>query len=117
MGVGNVRCPGSLKTTAPEPVERKCPKCGSMVEIWSDEEKADCKCGMTIFKEKIPTCVEWCSAAEECLGDIVDVKKIKAEAKKRAATEGNIKFFDNVSELIKKKQEEKNCAPSDEDKS
>ncbi len=111
MAIGKVRCPGSLKTTAPEPVERKCPKCGRMVEIWSDEEKAQCKCGMTLFKDRIPTCVEWCSAAEQCLGDIIDVKKIKEEAKKRAETEGDHKFFEKVTEMIKKKQEEKKCLP------
>ena len=82
--MGKVRCPGSIKTTVPEPLERKCPKCGSIVEIWSDEEKADCKCGATVFKDVKMTCVVWCSAAEECVGDIVDVKKIKAEAKKNA---------------------------------
>ncbi len=58
--MAKVRCPGSMKTMVPEPLERKCPKCGSMIEIWSDEEKADCKCGETVFKDKAPTCVVWC---------------------------------------------------------
>lgn len=39
------------------------------------------------------------------MGDILDVKKIQAEAKKRAAADGNPKFFENVTELIKKKRE------------
>ncbi len=107
--MAKVRCPGSLKTTVPEPLERKCTKCGSMVEIWSDEEKADCKCGATVFKDATPTCVVWCSAAEECLGDVVDVKKIKEDAKKKAASEGNPEFVAQVGEKIKK-EKDKDCA-------
>ncbi len=99
-----VRCPGSLRTTVPTPTERKCHKCGAIVEIWSDEEKADCKCGTIIFKDKLPTCAVWCNHAEKCLGDVVDVKKIKEEAKAKAATEGNPEFFDNVTEMIDKKR-------------
>ena len=99
MSIEKIRCPGSLTTTAPTPIERECPKCGSIVEIWSDEEKAECECGLTLFKDKTPTCVEWCSAAEQCLGDVVDVKKIKEDAKERAATEGDIKFFDNLPKI------------------
>ena len=34
-----VRCTGSMKNMVNETIERKCPKCGSMIEIWSDEEK------------------------------------------------------------------------------
>ena len=30
----------------------KCPKCGTM-----------------IFKEQLPTCIEWCSSARQCLGE------------------------------------------------
>ncbi len=106
--MAKVRCPGSMKTMVPEPLERKCPKCGSMIEIWSDEEKADCKCGETVFKDAAPTCVVWCSAAEECLGDVFDVKKLKEDAKKKAAAEGNPEFVAQVAEKIKK-EKEKNC--------
>jgi len=80
-----------------------------MIEIWSDEEKADCTCGETVFKDAAPTCVVWCSAAEECLGDIFDVKKLKEDAKKKAAAEGNPEFVAQVAEKIKKEQD-KNCA-------
>lgn len=101
--MAKVRCPGSMKTLTPEPLERKCTKCGEMVEIFSDEEKADCECGNTVFKDAQYTCVVWCSAAEECLGDIVDVKKIKEDAKKRAALEGNPEFVSEVQQKIKDK--------------
>ncbi len=107
--MAKVRCPGSMKTMVPEPLERKCPECGSMIEIWSDEEKADCKCGATVFKDAAPTCVVWCSAAEECLGDIFDVKKLKEDAKKKASAEGNPEFVSQVGDKIKK-EKEKECA-------
>ena len=107
--MAKVRCPGSMKTMVPEPLDRKCPKCGSMIEIWSDEEKADCKCGETVFKDKAPTCVVWCSAAEECLGDIFDVKQMKEDAKKKAAAEGNPEFVAQVAEKIKKEKDSKTC--------
>lgn len=105
--MSKIRCPGSLRTTVPTPVERECHKCGAMVEIWSDEEKADCRCGATIFKDKQPTCAVWCSYAEKCLGDVVDVEKIKKDAKEKAAAEGNPQFVDDVSVLIAKKRKRK----------
>ncbi|MEE9487932.1 MAG: hypothetical protein V3W00_04400 [Candidatus Brocadiales bacterium] len=105
---GKVRCPGSMKSTAPEIIERDCPKCGNTVEMFADEEKTDCKCGNTVFKSKVPTCVEWCSAAEECLGDVIDVKKVKAEAKKRAVAEGaDLEFTSRLTDMIKDKSGKK----------
>ena len=95
------RCPGSLRSAAPVPMERPCSKCGRTLEIFSDEEKVLCKCGAVVFRDKVPRCVEWCSAAEKCLGHVLDVKKIQAEAKKRAAAEGNPHFVQEVCELVK----------------
>jgi len=48
----------------------KCPNCGSEVEIFSDEIKVKCqKCGTRVYKEKIPSCIEWCASARQCLGE------------------------------------------------
>ncbi|MFH1087504.1 MAG: phosphohydrolase [Chloroflexota bacterium] len=48
----------------------KCPECGEELEIFSNEVKVKChKCGKTVFKEKLPTCIEWCASARECLGE------------------------------------------------
>jgi len=95
------RCPGSIKSTLATPMERRCPKCGATVEIWSDEERVTCPCGHVIFKDKTPTCVEWCAAAEQCLGHILDVAGIKAEAAERARAEGNPEFVAEVGDLIR----------------
>jgi hypothetical protein len=46
-----------------------CPKCGEMVEIFSDEQRRRCpECKTMVFIEETPSCVQWCTAARECLG-------------------------------------------------
>jgi DNA-directed RNA polymerase subunit RPC12/RpoP len=63
------RCPGRDigKLTA---AVYKCPNCGAEVEIFSDESKFKCrKCGTMVFKEKTPSCIEWCASAKQCLGE------------------------------------------------
>jgi ribosomal protein S27E len=48
----------------------KCPGCGTEIEIFSDEIKVKChKCGETVYREKIPSCIEWCASARQCLGE------------------------------------------------
>lgn len=65
----NSRCPGqdSRKIRA---AIYKCPKCGAEVEIFSDELKVKCRqCGEMVYREKTPSCVEWCAYARQCLGE------------------------------------------------
>lgn len=48
----------------------KCPACGAEVEIFSNEARAECdKCGEILYKEELPSCIDWCAAARECLGE------------------------------------------------
>jgi DNA-directed RNA polymerase subunit RPC12/RpoP len=48
----------------------KCPKCGAEEEIFSNETKAKChQCGEWIYKEQLPSCIDWCASARECLGE------------------------------------------------
>jgi len=48
----------------------KCPNCGAEVEIFSDELKVKChQCGKYIYKEKMPSCIDWCASARQCLGE------------------------------------------------
>lgn len=48
----------------------KCQNCGTEVEMFSDELKLKCpKCGEYIYKEKIPSCIDWCASARQCLGE------------------------------------------------
>jgi len=67
-------CPGISQFMRPIPQYIKCPKCSSDVEIWSDEEKAQCsQCG-TIFPRKVQSCLDWCEYADKCK-DIIEAKK------------------------------------------
>ena len=48
----------------------RCPTCGTEVEIFSNETRVKCyQCGTMVYKEKLPSCIEWCSAARECIGE------------------------------------------------
>jgi DNA-directed RNA polymerase subunit RPC12/RpoP len=48
----------------------KCPNCGAEVEMFSDELRIKCrKCGKYVYKEQVPSCIEWCASARQCLGE------------------------------------------------
>tara|TARA_B100000315_G_C14220372_1_gene426177 strand:- start:267 stop:497 length:231 start_codon:yes stop_codon:yes gene_type:complete len=48
----------------------KCQNCGAEVEIFSDELKVKCpKCGQKVYKKTMPSCIDWCASARECLGE------------------------------------------------
>lgn len=48
----------------------KCQNCGAEVEMFSDELKIKCpKCGEKVYKEKMPSCIDWCASAKQCLGE------------------------------------------------
>ncbi|MDD5108459.1 MAG: HD domain-containing protein [Candidatus Omnitrophica bacterium] len=61
-------CPGQDKRKiTPEPII--CSFCGYEAEIFSDEIKANCpKCRQILYREVLPTCVDWCKSAKECIG-------------------------------------------------
>jgi DNA-directed RNA polymerase subunit RPC12/RpoP len=63
------RCPGQDNRNLRAALY-KCPNCGAEVEIFSDEVKVKCRnCGEKVYSEKTPSCVEWCAAARQCLGE------------------------------------------------
>ena len=63
------KCPGQNQRKASAEVII-CSKCGYMAEIFSDEIKVICpSCKNLICKERLPTCVDWCKAAKECMGE------------------------------------------------
>lgn len=95
------RCPGSFRSALPQPMEKTCPRCGAEVEIWSDEEMVYCECGTPVFREAVPRCVEWCPAAEECIGHILDVRKIRHQAKKRVRAEERPEFVEETCKRIR----------------
>ena len=48
----------------------RCPDCGYQIEIFSDEIKVRCpKCKNLACRDKLPSCVDWCKSARECIGE------------------------------------------------
>ena len=63
------KCPGQDSKNLRSAVY-KCPSCGDFVEIFSDEARFRCKkCGQYVYREKAPSCMEWCPSARQCLGE------------------------------------------------
>ena len=63
------RCPG-LDTRFLKMGVHKCPHCGYEVEIFSDEIRVRCpKCKRYVYRDKVPSCVDWCRYARDCLGE------------------------------------------------
>jgi len=63
------RCPGQDSRRLRAEIH-KCPNCSHEVEIFSDEIKVRCsQCGKNVYREKTPSCIEWCAAARQCLGE------------------------------------------------
>ncbi len=62
-------CPGAVNIREVTPEYIDCPQCGEEVEIWSDELTARCShCEARVSREQGPSCIDWCSFAEECIG-------------------------------------------------
>ncbi|MBM3249655.1 MAG: phosphohydrolase [Candidatus Omnitrophica bacterium] len=64
------KCPGQddRKINAEE---IRCPDCGYEAEIFSDELKVKCPgCKGLICRALLPSCIDWCKHARECLGGV-----------------------------------------------
>ena len=64
------QCPGAARIREPIPEFFECPQCGAEVEIWTHENSRKCdECGYEVFKEHVPSCIEWCKYAVQCVGE------------------------------------------------
>jgi DNA-directed RNA polymerase subunit RPC12/RpoP len=62
------KCPGQDKRNIKIEIIT-CPDCGYKIEIFSDEVKISCpKCKSLVCQERLPSCVDWCKYARECVG-------------------------------------------------
>ena len=62
-------CQGAARLRTPTWEEKKCPRCGNMIEIFScDSQMACVKCGFVIYNDQL-SCVKWCPKAKECVGE------------------------------------------------
>lgn len=63
------KCPGQDDRNLKAEI-LKCPNCGYSVEVFSDEIKARCpKCKSEVFRKRMPSCIDWCTYAKECIGE------------------------------------------------
>lgn len=47
-----------------------CQFCGYEVEIFSDEIQRICPaCKKQVCKERLPSCIDWCKYAKDCIGE------------------------------------------------
>lgn len=64
----NRKCPGSLAGT-PTLKIKKCPECGSKVEVFSNDVSVNCdNCGFTIYND-LESRIQWCKYAKYCVGE------------------------------------------------
>jgi len=64
------KCPGNEKRNLKMELAT-CPKCGYQAEMFSDEMKVKCpKCGELICRQRLPSCLDWCKSAKDCMGYI-----------------------------------------------
>ena len=86
-------CPGSRLIRSPIPEDITCLHCGAEVEIWSFEAITRCpSCGNVVCRTQGPSCLDWCRAAKDCVGEetfarIMAERKAAAEAYKVQQTQ------------------------------
>lgn len=80
-------CQGKPRTPTIE--EKRCPQCGSVIEIFSTDTQVACeKCGFVAYNDSL-SCVQWCKYARKCVGDEMyeHMMEIAAQQKARAKAE------------------------------
>ena len=76
-------CQGKPKT--PTIIEKVCPNCGELIELFSIDTQMACeKCGFIAYNDTL-SCVQWCEYARKCVGDEMyeQMMKIAATQKTR----------------------------------
>ena len=78
-------CQGKPRT--PTIIEKICPNCGSIIELFSIDTQMTCEtCGFIAYNDTL-SCVQWCQYARKCVGDEMydHMMAIAASQKERAA--------------------------------
>lgn len=80
-------CQGKPRT--PTIHEKTCPRCGSIIEIFSIDTEVPCdNCGFVAYNDTL-SCVQWCEYARKCVGDEMyeQMMRIAQTQKEKAAQE------------------------------
>jgi hypothetical protein len=102
----DTECPGKRNVRKLDSLLVRCPKCSQVVEIFTDEMKARCRCGEVLLRESVPACISWCASAERCLGEVIDLRLIRQRIE---AAHGPGSADDYVKEIGKKVAESQHC--------
>ena len=71
------KCPGQDKRNL-KIHTIKCPNCGYEMEFFSDEIKLRCpKCKGEVTRKALPSCIDWCKYAKDCIGKEIYEKYVK----------------------------------------
>ncbi len=90
-------CQGKPRT--PTIIEKVCPQCGSIIELFSIDTQMPCEnCGFVAYNDTL-SCVQWCEYARQCVGDEMYEKMMEIAARQKAL----------AAEERRRKQEEKAC--------
>ena len=106
--MSNLSCPGAVRIKEPVPELFKCPRCGFDVEIWTNENSRLCnKCGQMVSREQVPTCVEWCKYAADCVGEDALKRYLEGKSEKgdEKTKEEEIKILKELMEKCQKKRD------------
>ena len=58
-----------VSTRTPTIIEKKCPHCGTEIEMFSIDTQMACEnCGFIAYNDTL-SCVQWCAYARKCVGD------------------------------------------------
>ena len=95
-------CQGKPRT--PTLAEKRCPRCGSLVEIFSVDTEAVCEscgCGQVIYNDAL-SCVQWCQYAKKCVGEemYAHMMEIARQQKARARAEREAKRLAKEREAL-----------------
>lgn len=101
------KCPGiDIRNLRVE--EQVCKNCGYKVEVFSNEIKVICpKCKADVYRENIPSCIDWCSYAKECIGEEkykelkprIELNKAKLDFKEKILSEMITYFGDDIKRI------------------
>jgi ribosomal protein S27AE len=78
-------CQGKPRT--PTIIEKICPQCGEMIELFSIDTQVSCeKCGFVAYNDTL-SCVQWCQYARKCVGDEMYEKMMEIAAQNKKQKE------------------------------
>jgi hypothetical protein len=81
LGSLMIGCPGAARFRGtPEIIEKICPKCGKIIELFSIDIYMPCECGFIAYNDT-QSCIKWCAFARNCVGDEIYEKMAALNSK------------------------------------